>query len=196
LSQAAREEGFDFTEADLQSRVEALAAQMGGVDALGDWQSQHGYTDDSFRYSLKRLVEAAWMRDKIIAKVPEAMEQVHVRQILLYNEEAARNVIDQLDAGASFPELATLYDPNTGGELGWFPRGYLFDQTLEDVAFSLEPDQYSDVIASEVGYHVIQVIERDQEHQLSPDAYLVLQEKALQDWLQEKRSVATIERNP
>jgi parvulin-like peptidyl-prolyl isomerase len=100
--------------------VDALASEIGGVDALAAWQSDHGYTDESFRSALKRAAEAAWMRDKIIAAVPGTAEQVHAQQILLYNEDAARKVADQLNAGANFADLAALYDPNTGGELGWF----------------------------------------------------------------------------
>jgi len=192
LAQAARADGFELTEADLGSRLEALASEAGGVDALVAWQSDHGYTDESFRSALKRAAEAAWMRDKIITEVPGTAEQVHAQQILLYNEEAARKVADQLDAGANFADLAALYDPNTGGELGWFPRGYLLEPDLEQAAFSLEPGQQSDVIATEVGYHILLVLERDPQHPLSPDAYLVMQEKALQDWLAQKRTESEI----
>jgi peptidyl-prolyl cis-trans isomerase C len=172
--------------------LDALASDVGGIDALSSWQSEHGYTDDSFQSALKRAAEAAWMRDKIITAVPGTAEQVHARQILLYNEDTARKVADQLDAGANFADLAVLYDPNTGGELGWFPRGYLLEPELEEAAFSLEPGQYSDVIASEVGYHILLVVERDSQHLLSPDAYLVMQEKALQDWLAQKRTESDI----
>jgi len=192
LAQAARADGFEITEADLRSRLDALASEVGGVDALSSWQSEHGYTDDSFQSALKRAAEAAWMRDKIITAVPGTAEQVHAQQILLYNEDTARKVADQLDAGANFADLAVLYDPNTGGELGWFPRGYLLEPKLEETAFSLEPEQYSDVIASEVGYHILLVVERDSQHPLSPDAYLVMQEKALQDWLAQKRTESDI----
>ncbi len=192
LAQAARAEGFEITEADLRSRLDALASDVGGVDALATWQSEHGYTDDSFQSALKRAAEAAWMRDKIIMTVPGIAEQVHAQQILLYNEDTARKVADQLNAGANFADLAVLYDPNTGGELGWFPRGYLLEPELEEAAFSLEPGQYSDVIASEVGYHILFVVERDLQHPLSPDAYLVMQEKALQDWLAQKRTESNI----
>ena len=77
-------------------------------------------------------------------------------------------------------------------ELGWFPRGYLLEPVLEEIAFLLEPGQYSDVIESDVGYHILLVMERDPQHQLSPDAYLVMQEKALGDWLTQKRAESDI----
>jgi hypothetical protein len=192
LAQAARAEGFEITEADISSRVDALASDVGGADALTAWQSEHGYTEESFQFALKRAAEAAWMRDKIIAGVRGTAEQVHAQQILLYNEDAAQKVADQLSAGAKFADLAVLYDPNTGGELGWFPRGYLLEPALEETAFLLEPGQYSDVIKSGVGYHILLVVERDPQRQLSPDAYLVMQEKALDDWLAQKRAESDI----
>jgi len=196
LAQAARADGFEITEVDLGSRIDALASEVGGEDALAVWQSEQGYTGDSFRSSLKRAVEAAWMRDKIIAALPGTAEQVHVQQILLYNEDAARKVADQLNAGANFSDLAVLYDPNTGGELGWFPRGYLLEPEIEVAAFSLEPGQYSDVIATEVGYHILFVVERNPQHPLSPDAHLVMQEKALLDWLSQRRAESDIVLSP
>jgi parvulin-like peptidyl-prolyl isomerase len=196
LAQAARADGFEITETELQSRIDALAAQVGGADALSKWQSEQGYTDESFRSALKRAAEAAWMRDKIIATVPETADQVHAQQILLYNEVAAREVADQLSAGSAFAELAALYDPNTRGDLGWFPRGYLLEPELEKAAFSLQPGQHSDVIASEVGYHILMVLERDPQYPLSPDAYLAMQERALKDWLQQKREEGNINPAP
>jgi peptidyl-prolyl cis-trans isomerase C len=192
LAQAARDDGFEITESDLESRIESLASQVGGMDALAAWQSEHGYTEESFQSALRRAAEAAWMRDKIIMAVPGTAEQVHAQQILLYNEDIARQVSNQLKAGADFADLAALYDPNAGGELGWFPRAYLLEPELEEAAFSLEPGQYSDVIETEVGYHILLVLERDPQHQLSPDAYLVMQEKALQDWLAQKRDESKI----
>lgn len=192
LAQAAREAGLDISEADLQSRIDALAADLGDVEALSAWQSEHGYTDQTFRFTLKQAAEAARMRDKIITTVPDTAEQVHAQQILLYNEDTAHQVVDQLNAGANFSDVAALYDPVAGGELGWFPRGYLLEPELEQAAFNLEPGQHSDVIASEVGYHIIYVIEHDIKYPLSPDAYLLMQEKALQEWLEQRRAESEI----
>jgi parvulin-like peptidyl-prolyl isomerase len=191
LAQGARAAGFDLTEADLQSRIDALADSVGGADQLSAWQSAHGYDESSFRSTLRRAVEAAWMRDKIIADVPGTAEQVHVQQILAYNEDAARRALEQLQAGKAFDEVAVIYDPLTRGDLGWFPRGYLLEPKIEEAAFNLQVGQYSEVIATEVGFHIIMVLERG-DHPLSPDALLTVQEQAVREWLAGQRAQAQI----
>jgi peptidyl-prolyl cis-trans isomerase C len=132
------------------------------------------------------------MRDKIVTAVPKTADQVHVQQILLYNEAAAQSVLNQLQGGADFGSLAAFYDPNTRGELGWFPKGYVLEPKIEDAAFGLQVGQISGVIQTEVGYHIIKVLERDPQHPLSPDAYLALQEQALKDWVASQRAAATV----
>jgi peptidyl-prolyl cis-trans isomerase C len=196
LAQGARQAEFELTESALESRVEALAAQIGGPEALSRWLSDHHYTDESFRLALKRAAEAAWMRDKIIADVPLTAEQVHIRQILTYNQETADNVLAQLNGGADFNELAALYDPNTRGELGWVPRGYLLDMQIEEAAFSLEVGAYSEVIVTPAGFHILTVLDRDPQHPLSPDALLRMQELALQEWLARSRAHSDIDLSP
>ena len=186
LAQAAREANFNLTESDLKSRVDALAASVGGAEALSAWQSAHGYDDASFKVALKRSAEAAWMRDKIIADVPTNVEQIHVRQILTYNEEDARAALEKLKAGADFDELAAQYDPRTFGELGWVPRGYLLDAKADEAVFALQVGAYSDVVATDAGFHIFKALERG-EHPLSPDALLTVQELALKNWVAEQR---------
>ncbi len=192
LAQGARSAGYFLEEAALEARIASLEGQVGGAEALAAWQAAHGYTPDSFRAALRRQIEAAWMRDRIAASVPLTAEQVHVQQILLYNEEEARQVLARLQTGADFYQLAAAYDPLTRGELGWFPRGYLPEPAFEEVAFSLPPGQFSDILQTEAGYHIIMVVERDPNHPLSPDALLTLQYLALNDWLVQQRQQSTI----
>jgi peptidyl-prolyl cis-trans isomerase C len=192
LAQGAQAEGFSVEEATVQSRVDRLAEQIGGPDKLAAWELQHGYSDESFRLALSRQIAAAWMRDKIITAVPETAEQVHIRQILLYNSDTAQTVLEQLKSGADFDILAAQYDPATQGELGWFPRGYLLQPQIEAAAFALQPGQISEVIQTSVGYHILKVLERDPNQPLSPDARLTLQNQALLNWLQEQRARSTI----
>jgi peptidyl-prolyl cis-trans isomerase C len=198
LAQAASSAGFNLTEADFQSRLAALGTQLGGADKMSAWESDHGYTDATFQVALKRSIEAAWMRDKIITAVPKTADQVHVRQILLYNAGDAQAVLAQLQGGADFDTLAATSPPqavglvDTDGELGWFPKGYLLEPKIEEAAFSLQVGQYSGVIQTEAGYHIIKVIERDAKHPLSPDAYLAMQELALKDWITQQRAEAAV----
>ena len=192
LAQAARANGFTLDDDALQSRIESLATQIGGVDTLSKWQSEHGYTEQAFRSSLKRAAEAAWMRDKIISNVPSTAEQVHVQQILLYNEGTAQSFLIQLNGGADFDELALEADPITHGDLGWVPRGYLLDAKFEEIAFNLAVGEHSDVIATDIGFHIVRVLERDPGRTLSPDAALVLQEQALKKWIEEQRRQADV----
>ncbi len=192
LAQGAKAAGFDLSESALQSRMDALTTQLGGADKLSTWESGHGYTNVSFRVALKRSAEAAWMRDKIVDAVPTTADQVHAQQILIFNADDAQTVLAQLKGGADFNELALKYDPSTHGDLGWFPKGYLLDSKIEDAAFSLQAGQFSDVIQTDIGFHVIKVLERDPQHSLSPDAYLSQQEQALKDWLAQQRTQAAV----
>lgn len=192
LAQAARNDGFTLDDSGLQSRIDSLAAQIGGTENLSKWEADHGYSDQTFRSALKRSAESAWMRDKIVAEVPSTAEQVHVQQILLYNQDKAQSFFAQLNDGADFDELALQADPLTRGDLGWIPRGYLLNKSIEEAAFQLEVGQHSDVITTDVGFHIIRILERDPRYPLSPDAYLALQELALKQWIEQQRQQATV----
>ncbi len=192
LAQAAHMNGFTLDDTALQARIDSLAAQIGGADALSKWQSERGYTEQAFRSDLKRAAESAWMRDKIVTSIPSTAEQVHVQQILLYNEGTAQSFLTQLNGGADFDELALQADPVTRGDLGWVPRGYLLDAKFEETAFGLAVGEHSDVIATEVGFHIVKVLARDPARPLSPDATLALQELALKKWIEEQRLQANV----
>jgi len=193
LAQGAHEAGYLLEDAELDARIATLAEEIGGEEALSTWQASHGYTSDSFRSSLKRAAEAAWMRDSILTNLSGTAEQVHAQQILLYNRETAEDVQNKLSDGVDFGDLASAYEPKTSGDLGWFPRGYLLEASIEEAAFSLEIGQPSEIIETDVGFHIIMVLEKEADRLLTPDALLSLQEKALLDWLQAKRETSTIE---
>ncbi len=184
LAQAAAEAGFQVDQAILEARIEQLGLSP---EALQAWQDTYGYTQEQFEASLSRAIAAAWMRDEIIAKTSETAEQVHARQILLYNSDEAETALNQLNAGADFETLAEQYDPITRGDLGWFPRGYLTVPELDEVVFALEPGEHSDVIETALGFHIVQVVEQEDDRPLGPDAYRMMQAETLAKWLQERR---------
>ncbi|HEY9074990.1 MAG TPA: SurA N-terminal domain-containing protein [Anaerolineaceae bacterium] len=193
LAQAAVQGGYKPDEAAFQARLKALAEKAGGEAAFKEWLNRNHYTEASFKAALQRAIAATWQRDKIIASVPEKMEQIHARQILVSDPAVADSIQKSLQAGTSFANLATRYDPLTGGDMGWFPRGYMTVPEAETIAFSLQPNQASGSIKTKVGYLFIQVLERDPQRPLSPDARQTLQHKALAAWVEEHRKAAQVE---
>jgi peptidyl-prolyl cis-trans isomerase C len=193
LAQAAAENGYSVEDTLIQTRIDALETQIGGSEALEAWQSAHGFTRESFTLALKRAIAAAWMRDQIIEEVPETAEQVHVLQILMPTQVEADQVYASLESGKDFLDIASTYDPLTKGDLGWFPRGYLSDAAIEEAAFQLQDGQYSPVIHTAVGYHILYLLERDDQHPLQPDARKVLQLEAVQDWISQRKENSQIQ---
>jgi peptidyl-prolyl cis-trans isomerase C len=193
LAQSAAQNGFIVDETMIQTRIQALETQLGGPHALEDWKTTHGYSTEDFELALKRSVGAAWMRDQIISNVPETAEEVHVMQILLPSEAQANEAYTTLQTGAEFLELAKKYDPTTAGDLGWFPRGYLDETALEEAAFTLQPGQYSQVIKTDIGYHILYLVEKDPNHTLQPDARIALQRSMLQEWINDRRDQSEIQ---
>ncbi len=192
LAQGARADGFTLDDACLTGahRFARHPGRRGGESrqvAVRSWLQEQ-----TFRSALRRVAEAAWMRDKIVAEVPSTAEQVHVQQILLYNQDTAQNFLLQLNGGADFDELASRADPTTRGDLGWVPRGYLLDPRIEEAAFNLAVGGHSDVITTDVGFHIVKVLEKDPNRSLSPDAYLALQELALKNWIEQQRQQSNI----
>lgn len=192
LAQGAREAGFVMDNATLDEQMAHLIQTSGGEKAFSDWLTTNYYTMESFRLALQRSLASAWMRDKIASSVPQEAEQVHALQILLPNMDQAIEVVAQLESGKDFATLALTYDPISMGDLGWFPRGYLVDSKLEEAAFSLQPGEISDIIETSLGYHILQVVERDPKRPLDPDARLALQQIALTNWLEQRRAQSNI----
>lgn len=192
LAQGAEQAGFVVDDALLQERIGKLISEVGGEQTLNQWLTANNYTPESFRAALRRAIAAAWMRDQLAGQIANSKDQVHVRQILFYNEERARQVLTDIQAGRTdFDEFAVLVDPVTRGDLGWFPRGYLPEKAVEQAAFSLPVGQVSDVIVTDLGFHIIRILEREN-RPLSPDALLALQSKAVRDWVEQQRTQSSI----
>jgi peptidyl-prolyl cis-trans isomerase C len=197
LSQGARHQGVTLSDAALEDIFNRLAEEIGGRSALEDWLSSHQFTEASFKRALEVEHLAAKMVEKIVEQVPESTEQVHARHILLPSLSGAERILAELQDGADFADLANMesIDASTrpaGGDLGWFPRGYLLIPEVEVAAYELQPGETSGVVQSDLGFHIVQTIERGV-HPLSPDALRMAQEKAVQDWLDKQRETADIQ---
>ena len=193
LAQGASTKNYAINDVALQKQIDDLASQIGGTDKLKDWQNKYGYDEAHFRIALQRDMAAAWMRDQIASSVGDTADQVHARQIRVDDEATAQTIQQQIKSGVDFGTLVSKYDPLTQGDLGWFPHGYLYQTAVDDASFKLQVGEVSDMIKTDIGYHFVQVTEKDANHPLSPDAKLFLQHKAVDNWLKQQRDSAKIE---
>lgn len=169
----------------MQGQIEIFLPML--VERLVDLEVVHqaaveaGYPDKEqvlaeIAAAHERIVRDAYIEDVIdAASTEEALdaqyqlylaenppqEEIHARHILLESEEDAKAVIEALEGGSDFVELAkersTGPSGPQGGDLGYFSRGMMVP-VFEDAAFSLEPGQFSkEPVQSQFGWHVIQV---------------------------------------
>jgi len=157
-----------------------------------------GFSEAAFR----RVFESGLYRTKLQAaleaEVPLTAEQIHARHILVATEDEAKKVLERLQAGEDFATVAKEVSTDTAtkdevGNLGWFPRGQMVTE-FEDAAFALQPGQTSDIVKTDYGYHIIQVIERDPNRALDEASLAQKKSAALDDWLATQRTSDTVER--
>ncbi len=195
LMQGAKENGYVLDDAQLQQRLANLIEKAGGAQTFQAWLEMNHYSEPSFRMALRRATEAAWMRDKIAASVPSEADQAHARQMLFFDINDANKIYSRLQAGEKFETILTEYGILANSDLGWFPKGYLLEPELDRAIFEgkgLQSGQFTNVIKTRLGYHIVEVIERDPKHPLDPDPLLKAHAKAIQDWLAERRNKGNI----
>jgi foldase protein PrsA len=194
IRQMAAEEDIEVAASDLQVRVEEEQASILGSGQFSSWEEfteQAGISDEYFA----RLVEDAELIDRLTeAHGPNReVEQVHARHILVEDEATGQEVLDKLEAGEDWAALAAEYSQDTGnkdnaGDLDWFPRGMMVP-AFEEAAFSMEPGETSDLVETDFGYHIIQVLEKGT-RELDEQTYNSMAQQAFQQWLDEQRAAA------
>ena len=122
--------------------------------------------------------------------------QIRASHILVKDEAQAKEIRDELKADPSkFAEIAKEKSTDKtsgakGGDLGMFGQGRMVPE-FERAAFALKPNEISDVVKTQYGYHIILVVERKEGErrpfeQVKEQIKATLRNKAIQDQ-QEKR---------
>jgi peptidyl-prolyl cis-trans isomerase C len=98
--------------------------------------------------------------DKELAATPPQNE-IRARHILVKTIEEAKDVIKQLDGGASFEELAKAKSTDgaaaQGGDLGYFSSGQMVPE-FEKAALALDVGSYTKApVQTQFGFHVVKV---------------------------------------
>ncbi len=178
LLQAADKAGItvrdDDVDRELRSRAEGYPA-----DSFERLLIAEQLTPADFRDKVKdRLIEDALLRARL-AQAPaiteadlharfdkelkdqKVTEKVRARQILVRTSEEASHILDllhhrKITFEAAAQRYSTAPDAEQGGDLGWFGKGEMPD--IFDVCFNLEKGVVSDVVPSDYGFHIFQIV--------------------------------------
>lgn len=134
-------------------------ARMEQSITLSDAELQRAYEQNKDRF---RTPERAKVRHILLKTVGKAKEEEPAIQA---RTEA---LLKQVKAGGDFAQLARKNSEDTGsaakgGDLDWIVRGQTVP-AFEKAAFSLKPKEISDVVKTEYGFHILQVLEKQQAH--------------------------------
>jgi len=165
-------------ELSLQSRmtIENERRAIIAADVMDEVMSSGGGDED-----LRRLY------DERFTSAPRETEY-RASHILVETEEEAASLIEEIDAGADFAELARMHSTGPsgadGGDLGWFGKGDLVGE-FYDTATALEPGQVSVPVKTDFGWHVIKLAEtRLKEHPSFETVKGELEEQLRQEYLE------------
>jgi parvulin-like peptidyl-prolyl isomerase len=201
IEQAADIQGIKVTDADVDAEVQANINIAGGQDKWLTRLAADHMTEAEYRAALRSALITQKMRDIVTASIPATAEQAHARHILVATEATANEIEGKLKAGGDFAELAAQYSldmttKQTGGDLGWFSRGQLLQKAVEDAAFSLAINEISAPVKSDLGYHIIQTLERVKDRPIDAETHYRLAEDAFERWIQSLKKNARIVKFP
>ena len=196
---AAQARGYVLADVQIQAAFDESEESRGGSSAFDEWLDLNLYTRDEFRVELRDQILASMVQAEVVAGVSKRAEQVRARHVLVGTLEEAQALLAQLESGAKLATLAIEHslDQSTrinGGDLGWFPKGFLTVPELERAAFTQDLGEPSGIIRTFLGFHLVETLERDPDRILSPEAYLQLQQVAVESWLAGLHDNAHIER--
>ena len=112
---------------------------------------------ETYKDSLPFFPTEAKIRHILIK--PEPSDSIKKETLSFLNK-----IKNQINKEGGFGVLAEKHsmDPGSkkkGGDLGWVKRGSLL-KNFEEVTFTIKPKTISDPIKTEVGYHILEVLER------------------------------------
>jgi len=164
-----------LTPADVQTYFNAnrdrfKTEEKRSFDLLVAAEDKIGATIDVSENTLRQVYASAGDRWR-------SGERVHVRHILFKTTEKsdadvkaieakAAGVLQQIKSGADFAKLATEHsdDPGSkakGGDLDWVVKGQTV-ANFEASAFSLKKNEISNLVKTEYGFHILQVLDREE----------------------------------
>lgn len=183
LDQESAKGALQVTEAEVEAELMVQMAGYGDKESFyKEMKSQFGLSqDDVYEEAMYRLLLEKWMTKDIAvseAAIDAYMEenseelypapQIHLRWIVSESRQQAEQLLQQIEAGEDFGELARQHSMDEataelGGDLGVMEEGdpFLAPEAAEAAA-ALEPGAMSEPVEIETGFAIVQLLSREQ----------------------------------
>ena len=170
----AHAERLNITEEDINEELNQIkeAYDLTEEEDFLGFIAMQGFSDEEeFRALVKQHLviqkiasEDAVVTEEDVREEYDAGKEVEASHILVEDLQTAEEILEKLNEGEDFAELATQYsqDPGSGaegGSLGYFERGQMVPE-FEQAAFNLEVGEISEPVQSQFGYHIIKVTDK------------------------------------
>jgi peptidyl-prolyl cis-trans isomerase D len=148
-----QEQVIEYFDTNQSSFVELPKIKVNYVElSLDDIEEQEVADDETLR--------SLYDEDKELFTNPEQRSAQH---ILVEERELAENLLEEIQQGADFSELARIHSIDTstkdsGGDLGYFERDIMVPE-FDKVVFEMGIGELSKVVETDFGFHIIKLTE-------------------------------------
>lgn len=156
-------------------------------------------TEEDYASYIEAQIYQERMLETFEDDVERVQEQVWLQHIRVTDRETLDEIIDRLDAGENWDDLAAELSEDTvskdsGGDLGWLTLDNVTDQFGEGAVtiFQAPINEFLDPIQTSMGWHLIQVLDRG-DRSLDEQAFQQAVRQVFNDWLTSQRDIHDVQ---
>lgn len=182
------EYGSKVTDKDIDEEFEIVKKGFEDEEHFQETLSVQDLTEDELKEDIRMSLLVLEAFKNKVEFTDEEVEEFYedmipegkvVRHILVEDEETIKEVQQKLEDGENFADLVKEYSEDLGssedgGEYELVKGRYI--QEFEDTALELELNEVSDIVESDFGYHIIELIEDAEKESLEDSRDNILNE--------------------
>lgn len=179
----SRREGIRINKQIIAQSVDQKLAEYGSGEEVEErLKKLYGWTMRDFE---EKIVKPGMYREELMRNVvSREPENSQAKEKIKQAKEELKNKANFQEVAQKYSEGLTAQD---GGELGWFKKDQLISEVSKAV-FSLKEGETSDIIESELGFHIVELEEKKTEgnEEMARIRQIFISKNSLAKWLEGK----------
>lgn len=211
IEKEAKDQDVKVSEEEVKDSLDGYIAMLGGQEQYDEFLTANnvsrGYFEENIRKEMifnkhrENFLDNSSVEEKeskeYFDEHKEDLAKVKAKHILLKTEAEGESTLARLHKGEKFDKLANELSVDKtsaefGGDLGYFGKGD-FIAEFEEAAFALEVGEMSNLVKTEVGYHIIYLEEKLEDYESLKDTIEdILKQNKYYDKIEELRENAKV----